>query len=272
MLASPDASSSAATFDFDRDVVAASRERPVLVDYWAPWCGPCQFLGPILETLARQADGAWTLVKINTEQHPTLAQREGIRGIPAVKLYVDGRVAGEFTGAMPETQLRRWLDDHIPSPDRARLDEARQLIASGDRGAAREALETVAAGGAAGEEARTLLARLVMIEDPERAAALLEGLEHLPEMEAARTLARFTRLAAADLPDAPARAEYLAASGDLAAGRLDDALTALIGVIQRDRYYDDDGARKAVVAVFLALGEEHPLVQTHRGTFNRSLY
>lgn len=100
---------------FQTQVVDKSHDKPVVVDFWAPWCGPCRALGPTIERLARESGGAWRLVKINTDAHPELMQRWGIRGIPAVKLFARGEVVAEFTGALPEPQLRRWLSEHLPA-------------------------------------------------------------------------------------------------------------------------------------------------------------
>lgn len=262
-------SNASATIDFDSEVLAPSHERPILVDFWAAWCGPCRVLGPVLEKLDAETD-AWSLVKIDTEANPELAARYEIRGIPAVKLFVNGAAVAEFTGALPKPQVRRWLDEHLPSEEKAQLARAQALTAEGRHDDARALLEDTAD---LNDDARLLLARLLVFSDPGRAASLVDGLL-APEADAVRMLARFLHLpdAPQDLAEAPVREDYLAAARALRGGDADAALRTLIEILQRDRAYDDDGARKAAVAIFQTLGETDPVVQRHRPVFNRSLY
>jgi putative thioredoxin len=100
---------------FQEDVIEKSHTKPVVVDFWAPWCGPCRTLSPVLDKLAKESQGAWRLVKINTDKHPQLAQRYNVRGIPAVKLFVDGAIADEFVGARPEAFVHEWIEPHLPA-------------------------------------------------------------------------------------------------------------------------------------------------------------
>ena len=262
------------TFNFQTDVLDASRTTPVVVDFWAPWCGPCRVLGPTLDRLAEAADGRWQLVKVNTDEHPELMQAFGIRGIPAVKLFVDGAVTAEFTGALPEPQVRRWLDDHLPSPARSHYDAGRAALASGDRDAARSELTAALDADASAswaDDARLQLARLVVFEAPEQAVELVAGQLSM-EADAIRQLADALALDPDALPEAPARPRYADGLQALRAGDMDAALAAFTEVVQVDRVYADDGARKLAVALFQTLGEEDPVVAAHRPVFNRSLY
>lgn len=149
--------------NFDQAVVQASFRAPVIVDFWAAWCGPCRMLGPVLEQLAHEAQGAWTLAKLDTEASPNLARQFGISSIPAVKALVNGEVVDEFVGALPRPQIAAWLQRVLPSPaDRAlaagqilealRLDPhhpgallaaAEQALAAGDRDSARHLLQVL---------------------------------------------------------------------------------------------------------------------------------
>lgn len=101
--------------NFQTEVIERSREAPVVVDFWAPWCGPCRMLGPVIEKLASEADGKWDLVKVNTDQNPEIARQFQIRGIPNLKLFVDGEIADELMGVQPEPRLRQWIEGHLPA-------------------------------------------------------------------------------------------------------------------------------------------------------------
>src|SRR5512147_1473306 len=125
---------------FEAAVIDESRRRPVVVDFWAPWCGPCRTLGPVLEKLAAAGGGDWLLAKVNVDDSPELAGRFGVQGIPAVKAFRDGEVIDEFVGALPEREVRRWLDGVAPGPADTAFAEARALLEAGKEAPARQAL------------------------------------------------------------------------------------------------------------------------------------
>src|SRR5690242_7282064 len=132
---------SAATFE--AEVLDASAQQPVVVDFWAPWCGPCRMLGPLLERLAESAGGAWRLAKVNVDENPSLAARFGVQGIPAVKTFRDGRPISEFVGAQPEAAVRRFIDGIVPSEADQQAMEGERRAAAGDLPGAEEAFRAV---------------------------------------------------------------------------------------------------------------------------------
>jgi putative thioredoxin len=251
---------------FAKDVLEASELQPIVVDFWAPWCGPCRLIGPVLEKLERET-GRFTLAKINTDEEPELAQLWAIRSIPAVKLFRNGRVAAEFMGAIPESAIRRWLDENIPDESRMRLDAAKAALAEGKRDDAQKLLESVVQHSPDLAEARVLLAEILLPKEPDRARQLvdaarddgsltdrIEGVQWLTEL--------LTRSLDGNGSDAADRYK----EGILAWRRGDAraALEAWLDVVRRDRSLDDDGARRAVIALFHWLGDHHPVTTEMR--------
>ena len=264
--------------DFEAEVLTASHDKPVVVDFWAPWCGPCRVLGPVLEKLAAENEG-WTLAKVNTDENPAVASRYGIQGIPAVKLFVDGNVADEFVGALPEARVRQWLEKALPSRAKELLEDAEAALAAADTPNAKSLARQVLDLEPDNARASALLARIEVFERPaeavelaRRAASRDAGL--VTVSEAVRTLAGLIELAdkPGRLPAGPARDSYLAAVKSLRERDPDAALANLIGVLRADPKYDDGGARKACIALFTVLGEQHEATGKHRRAFEMALF
>jgi len=153
--------------DFQNDVLEASADEPILVDFWAPWCGPCRQLSPVLESLA-EASNDWTLAKVNVDDHQEAAQAYGVRGIPAVKLFVDGEAVAEFTGAKPEHAIKKWLEEHLPSEEKNRIENARAALEEGNHEEAEQLLWPVLEDDPDHDEAQVLMARILAFKDPRR--------------------------------------------------------------------------------------------------------
>ena len=258
--------------NFQSEVIDQSREKPVLVDFWAPWCGPCKILGPVLDKLANEASGEWVLAKLNTDENPSVSMQYGIRGIPAVKLFVDGAVVAEFTGALPEYAVRKWLDEHLPTADSETLQYATSLLASGELEKARALLEELDS-----PESQVLLAKLIVFTDPTRARDLVDGVDvtdrdAIAEVDAIKTLAASLTMHENEVSDGPGRPHFLSAIELTRSGDFDGAASSLIEVLKVDRYFADDAARKFGIALFNVLGPEHEVTRSRRRLFDMYLF
>ena len=264
--------------DFEKQVLQRSNEIPVLVDFWAPWCGPCRTLGPVLERMAAQAGGRWELLKINTEEHQDLAAAFNIASIPAVKLFVNGKVADEFVGALPEREILRFLDKAIPSASAGQLAKAKRLLHEAANGAAIQLLEPMVTAEPGNLEAAVLLAQALLSTNPERIPTLFKSVpphsEFSERADALCTLARLAHLAKdlTALPEANVRDNYLAGAAAVSSGNFGSALEAFIQVLERNKQYDNGGAKEACKAIFQLLGLRHPLVERYFRAFSSALH
>jgi putative thioredoxin len=259
---------SVTTQDFDERVLQGSRRRPVLVDFWAPWCGPCQVLGPTLEQVAAEYGERLAVVKINTDEEPELAQRFGIRGIPAVKLFRDGRVVAEFTGVQPLAAVRTFLAPHLPRESESQRLAALEQASAGHVAAAIEALRAVLTADPGNTTATfdliRLLAREGHIEDAESLLGSLPAAVQLqPEATAARAFLRLAAVASRPQgrPHGEARAK---AAHALLAGEVTAALDGWIELMEADRRFARGEGREDLLQAFELVGADDPRVAPYR--------
>jgi putative thioredoxin len=271
---------------FQGDVIETSRELPVLVDFWAPWCGPCRALGPMLERLEHDSGGRFRLVKINSDENPELSAQFGVRSIPYVVAFVDGQPVDSFVGVLPESQLRAFIDRIAPNPSEIERRKAVALLAAGDRSGAIAALRASLALSPANDEARLELVSLLFDSSGAPAGEALAEVRDLlaksgaltrqsPRYRALQT--RFESLeAAARLPSAAELARRVEADPSdvqaradlarllIAQGELEKALDHLLEIATRDRSFGNDHGRKAMLSVFELMADRPQVVSDYR--------
>ncbi|HET9644642.1 MAG TPA: tetratricopeptide repeat protein [Burkholderiaceae bacterium] len=268
--------------NFEADLIQASMQQPVLLDIWAPWCGPCRTLGPMLEKLEREYDGRFVLAKLNSDEQPEIAgqlsQAFGVRSIPFCVLFDQGQPVDGFVGAIPEPQIRKFLDKHVPSADEfeaeAGGEEAAELAANGDAQAALARLQEALAIDPSNDAVRADYVKL-LIESGQvaqarkawepvagkapldaRIAALGHWLDASEKAARARSPQTLADAIAANKRDFDARFEL--AQTHFATGRFTEAMDELLEILMRDKNWNDQLARKTYVAILEVMSKPAP--------------
>jgi putative thioredoxin len=271
--------SEATAATFEVEVLERSETAVVLVDFWAPWCNPCRVLGPILEAAVAARQGEVWLVKVNTDKEPQLAQQFGIQGIPAVKALLQRKVVNEFVGVRDRAAVDAFLDRVCPSAEEKAMQHAEALLAEGKPEEVEEVLQPALQSHLYGDEAMLLLARAHLEQRAyEQALAVLNDIpeESLVATTVSSLRARIDLLKSAAGQDVSSyrlrveqhpndsEARWILAGAHYLRDEQEEALENLLALLQRDRTYRQDGARRAMLSIFDELAPDHDLVQTFR--------
>jgi len=292
MSAPADAVKDSNTENFAADVIEASRECPVLVDFWAPWCGPCKTLGPLMEKLVKQSGGKVRMVKINVDENQQLAGQLRVQSIPAVFAFKDGRPVDGFVGALPESQIKSFIQkltgDSGPSPIEQAVEQAAAALEAGDAEMAMNIYGQVLRADPTNAAALGGLAQaLIKTGEIDQAREMLDGLEPSLANDAAIQSARAALELAGQAEQAGDVGEFLArlerdpndhdarmelSNAYMASGNREGAVDELLEIIKRDRNWNEEAARKQLLTLFEAFGPMDELTVSARRRLSSMLF
>ncbi|MCX8019277.1 MAG: thioredoxin [Chitinophagaceae bacterium] len=260
--------------DEQKDILEASYQTPVLVDFWAPWCGPCRMIGPVLEELHREANGKWKLIKVNTDEQPELMYKYGIRGIPALKLFYEGKIIGEQVGALPKHLLKRWLNDILPTPEKKEWETLQAELNNLSDEEAIGKLEDFLSRYPEHPEALPALLQRKVFSAPEEIKSKTEALiKKQGETEILTDLLHLSEFLTTPYQQGtPVDGLLAEAANHLKNGNPEQAVEALIQSIMLNKNAYDQIARKVCIALFHRWGHNHPFTEKYRSRFAMALY
>ena len=256
---------------FESEVVLRSHEVPVVVDFWAPWCGPCRTLSPMLERQAIEAGGAFLLAKINVDDNPALSIRFGVQGIPAVKAFRHGDIAAEFVGAQPETVVKRFIDQLAPSETQQAIDEALSLLGTRHYQQAESSFREVLDKDEGNADAALGLVESLLMRG--QGGEALEILEHFPagtawaKAETYKPLAELlveTSQQQSGIEDDPMEASLHQAARLIERGNIEAAMDGFLSILREDKNYRSGMVRQVMLALFELLGDQDPTTRKYR--------
>jgi putative thioredoxin len=277
--------------DFSRDVLDASHEAPVLVDFWAPWCGPCRTLSPLLAQIEAESRGRLKIVKVNVDENQELSARFGVRSIPFVVAFVAGQPVDSFVGVLPAEGLRQFVGRLLPDPAETQRRKAAELLGAGDVAGAASALRAALALDPDRDITRLDLAQLLLERSSEagrldEAAGCLAGVSPAGKLDArwiAMNTQRQSQGRAAELPAIEVLQQRIDADPADLQARLDlanalvarrdyePALEQLLAIVERDRAFGDDAGRRLMLSVFDLAADQPQLVSSFRRRLSAAL-
>ena len=258
--------------DFQKEVIDQSYHKPVVVDFWAPWCGPCRVLGPVIEQLAAEQTNAWSLVKVNTEEEEEIAAQFRIMSIPHVKMFFQGEPVAEFTGSLPRRAIESWLEEHLPNEQKGRLSDLIDALHEQEPGAVEE-LEAFVKEAPEIKEARLALAQALVYIKPTYAKGLVADIDlGDPMYDAAEDVRTLGQLMEMETAEGPAAEALKQAADLLRKGEEEPAIQEIIRAVTVDKSYENGLPRRAAIALFHIWGVQHPLTAQYRRRFDMALY